>query len=467
MRAALYGTPQQQAALPSSFAAWGVLPPEMRRIFAPDTAVPGGRESDRLAEVAGSDGRARVFDSLVRPTHAQVAAYAPLLAGRHTLVAAPTGSGKTLAYALPLLWRLASSRTFASGVQRGGEEQSANANASASGKREQADLPAAAAASNADIASALDALEEEDGGTTSKSDIRTNPSAHSSMVAGGGDSGSGDSGTADGRVNESAQSAAGESNAKQQQQQRRGPGMLVLVPTRELARQVHGVLRTVGETLGLRVALVEDDSNSHSVRGAAVVVALPSRAMALAQGRKLPLENLRCLVLDEADTLLDDFAEDLLPLLRRCQPALADAYPAVRGGTAGEVARSLGPNRAVLRATEANKTSIEGGAQVVAVGATMSPGALKALRAALPNMAAVTAGQLHHPPPNLRHRFLKVRGPNAKPTALLSLVRAGDYTRMLVFCPNSATVAWASRFLAENVSCGGEVKREAEGRASA
>jgi superfamily II DNA/RNA helicase len=93
---------------------------------------------------------------------------------------------------------------------------------------------------------------------------------------------------------------------------------------------------------------------------------------------------------------------------------------------------------------------------VVAVGATISPGALKALQAALPSMAVVTAGLLHQPPPNIRHRFVKVRGPNAKPSELLVLVRGGRYTRMLIFCNNARTAKWLALYLQENVRLWGE-----------
>jgi len=94
---------------------------------------------------------------------------------------------------------------------------------------------------------------------------------------------------------------------------------LVLVPTRELALQVGGVLRELGQKLpGLvKVAVVfggvSINPQMMGLRGGAdIVVATPGRLLDLLRHNALHLDQVRTLVLDEADRLLDlGFAEEL------------------------------------------------------------------------------------------------------------------------------------------------------------
>jgi superfamily II DNA/RNA helicase len=50
--------------------------------------------------------RAFAEDGIVQPSEPQLAAFSPILEGRHVVIDAATGTGKTLAYLLPLLQRL-------------------------------------------------------------------------------------------------------------------------------------------------------------------------------------------------------------------------------------------------------------------------------------------------------------------------------------------------------------------------
>ncbi|MGH2703530.1 MAG: DEAD/DEAH box helicase [Actinomycetota bacterium] len=87
------------------------------------------------------------------------------------------------------------------------------------------------------------------------------------------------------------------------------PGALVLVPTRELASQVVEELSDLAAAYKLRIRPVyggvplprqaSEASRSH------VVVATPGRLEDLANRRLLRLDNVRILVLDEADRMLD------------------------------------------------------------------------------------------------------------------------------------------------------------------
>jgi ATP-dependent RNA helicase RhlE len=87
------------------------------------------------------------------------------------------------------------------------------------------------------------------------------------------------------------------------------PSALVLVPTRELAGQVADELRLVAKPKGLRVAAVYGGvpikSQAAEARRADVLVATPGRLEDLAQRQLVSLEQVRILVLDEADRMLD------------------------------------------------------------------------------------------------------------------------------------------------------------------
>ena len=104
----------------------------------------------------------------------------------------------------------------------------------------------------------------------------------------------------------------------------RKPRGLVLVPTRELAAQVHRSLSTYGAPAQLRVTAIfggvgmgaQIQSLKH---GADIVVATPGRLIDHLQRRTVDLSAIEILTLDEADRMLD---LGFLPALRRIIPSL-------------------------------------------------------------------------------------------------------------------------------------------------
>ncbi len=89
----------------------------------------------------------------------------------------------------------------------------------------------------------------------------------------------------------------------------RRPSALVLVPTRELARQVADDVRAIASVRDLTVAVVHGGAplraQADRARSAHVVVATPGRLHDLLERRLLDLRAVRILVLDEADRMLD------------------------------------------------------------------------------------------------------------------------------------------------------------------
>ncbi|MDQ1716059.1 MAG: hypothetical protein QOE71_2652 [Pseudonocardiales bacterium] len=88
------------------------------------------------------------------------------------------------------------------------------------------------------------------------------------------------------------------------------PQALVIAPTRELAVQVAGDLSTAGKKLGAKVVNIYGgrayEPQIEALRsGADVVVGTPGRLLDLSQQGHLQLGNVNCLVLDEADEMLD------------------------------------------------------------------------------------------------------------------------------------------------------------------
>src|SRR6187401_1929691 len=97
------------------------------------------------------------------------------------------------------------------------------------------------------------------------------------------------------------------------------PRALVLVPTRELAAQVHASLTSYGAAVRMRsVVIVGGVSMRPQVQGLRqgcdVVVATPGRLLDHLQQRTVDLSAVEILVLDEADRMLD---MGFLPPLRR------------------------------------------------------------------------------------------------------------------------------------------------------
>ena len=90
--------------------------------------------------------------------------------------------------------------------------------------------------------------------------------------------------------------------------QRGSPQALVLAPSRELARQILGVIQVMGqfmEGLECDAAIPVDVANRKRTISAHVVVGTPGTVTDLVRRRQMDPRNMRVLVLDEADNMLD------------------------------------------------------------------------------------------------------------------------------------------------------------------
>jgi superfamily II DNA/RNA helicase len=103
------------------------------------------------------------------------------------------------------------------------------------------------------------------------------------------------------------------------------PKVLVLCPTRELAQQVAADAINLARGLkGIRIATVMGGmpygKQIQALKGALLVVATPGRLLDLSDSRAIRLDDVKQLVIDEADRMLDmGFADDLEAIDQRCQ----------------------------------------------------------------------------------------------------------------------------------------------------
>jgi superfamily II DNA/RNA helicase len=90
----------------------------------------------------------------------------------------------------------------------------------------------------------------------------------------------------------------------------RRPRGLVLVPTRELALQVHDVLAPLAEAIGLRIVAVYGGADMNKqiaavTAGVEAIIATPGRLIDLVDRKEVELGGLEIVVVDEADRMAD------------------------------------------------------------------------------------------------------------------------------------------------------------------
>ena len=125
------------------------------------------------------------------------------------------------------------------------------------------------------------------------------------------------------------------------------PGALVLCPTRELALQVSADIRPLAKAKGLRVETVYGGApigaQIKKARDAHILVATPGRLHDLMERRAVRLNDVRVLVLDEADRMLDMGFKPQVDRILRGVPDNRQTmlFSATLDGAVAELARGL------------------------------------------------------------------------------------------------------------------------------
>uniref|UniRef100_A0A8C9QCA8 RNA helicase n=1 Tax=Spermophilus dauricus TaxID=99837 RepID=A0A8C9QCA8_SPEDA len=214
------------------------------------------------------------------------------------------------------------------------------------------------------------------------------------------------------------------------------PRGLVLVPSRELAEQVQAVAQSLSRSLGLRVQELGGGHGMSRIRlqlskqpSAHVLVATPGALWKALKSQLITLEQLSFMVLDEADTLLDESFQDLVDyILEKSHIAQGPA----------DLQDPFNPK-----------------AQLVLVGATFPEGVSQLLsKVGSPSsLTTITSSKLHCIMPHVRQTFMRLKGTD-KVTELIQILKQRDKTdktgcsgTVLVFCNSSSTVNWLGYIL--------------------
>ncbi|MEK9712998.1 MAG: DEAD/DEAH box helicase [Thalassolituus sp.] len=142
------------------------------------------------------------------------------------------------------------------------------------------------------------------------------------------------------------------------------PRLLIIAPTRELAQQLAANFRDYGRNCGQRCLLIcggqrPQDLQEKLRQGADAVVATPGRLYELMLTNQVDFDYLQCLILDEADRLLDlGFADDLQLIVKRLPQKRQNLlFSATFDKAVRELATELMPNAVELGQKDANRAS--------------------------------------------------------------------------------------------------------------
>ncbi|KAM6250964.1 putative ATP-dependent RNA helicase DDX28 [Spheniscus humboldti] len=210
------------------------------------------------------------------------------------------------------------------------------------------------------------------------------------------------------------------------------PRGLVVLPSRELAAQVGAVAAALCRPAGLHVRGLTGGAAAGGLRrqlrapppGAAVLLGTPGALREALRRRFLALGRLRWMVLDEADSLMDDsFTEPLEEILAHAPLAAGAPGPA-------------GPGEART--------------QMVVVGATFPAGLSQTLGkfTDVGRFVTLTTQSLHRLPPHVQQKFVRLKGRDKLPELLQLLKeRPASSGAVLIFCNSASTVNWLGYIL--------------------
>jgi ATP-dependent RNA helicase DeaD len=200
---------------------------------------------------------------------------------------------------------------------------------------------------------------------------------------------------------------------------RNGVQALILVPTRELAIQVAGVLAPLAALMGLRHTLLYGGRSllpeRRAVQTAQIVIGTPGRTLDHLRQGTLVLRNLRVLVLDEGDEMLDrGFAPDVERILgfapRERQTSMFSAtLPDWVAGTANKHLRA--PVTVAVNAGETSAPEIEHVVYDVASEAKL--GALMTLLDRRGDQPVIVFGRTKHGVKKLALKLVQLGYPSA------------------------------------------------------
>lgn len=212
------------------------------------------------------------------------------------------------------------------------------------------------------------------------------------------------------------------------------PLALIITPGRELCEQLAGVCKSLTQNLPIQShcltgGRLKRDMMNSEVQEMDILFATLGAICKFTSSRIYQMDRIKHLVLDEADTLLDDsFNEQLIRFLRKLPLKIDHA----------EEERTIG-------------------VQTVMASATIPRSAEEILSQIIPysSFEKITTQYVHRLLPHVPQKFIRISHLD-KPARLLELVKK-DVTRnlpVIVFTNRSERCDWVSMFLNENgISC--------------
>jgi ATP-dependent RNA helicase SrmB len=183
---------------------------------------------------------------------------------------------------------------------------------------------------------------------------------------------------------------------------------LVLVPTRELARQVLKHARALFEKSPLKAQAITGGADFKYQRSIfhqnpELIIGTPGRILEHCERKSADFSALKCLVLDEADRMLDmGFRDDVLAIDAACAPDK----------------------------------------QVLLLSATLKHKGMAAITGRLlKNPRSVSVGEVRQPHSAIFHQRILADSPEHKERLLLALLQNDDFQRVLVFANKRSTAS--------------------------
>ncbi|CAN7999980.1 unnamed protein product, partial [Ixodes hexagonus] len=203
------------------------------------------------------------------------------------------------------------------------------------------------------------------------------------------------------------------------------PEVVVLAPGRELVNQIGDVAQRLCGHGNVRVDILAGRKAAQlGSERLDVVVSTPGLLASLVRRNKMDLSLVRQVVVDEADTLLDDsFSDMVTEILQNAQ------------------------------VQDLREDNFQVGAQLILVGATLPTEVTESLSGLVDEetLVNVTTPQLHRLLPHVQHKFLRLKS-DAKAGALIEVVKmdANAGRPVMVFSNATPSCKWVAHFLAEN-----------------
>lgn len=204
-----------------------------------------------------------------------------------------------------------------------------------------------------------------------------------------------------------------------------GPLALILTPSKELSFQVCQMTQDLN--LSMKTQNLDElwlRKRKQSAKNGNILISTPILALAALRNRRLSLDDVRFVVVDECDTLLDEsFSRYVCSIL-------------------GRMNIKKGVSRPLLSDVEV---------QLTLCSATFPQYAEKALEdvIALSDISTVSTGYMHRISPHVTHKFLRVKA-SEKLATLLTFLQESEKQKetSMVFCNSRKSVIYLTKELA-------------------